>query len=67
MPLYEFECQDCKENFDKLVRLVGAQDVVCPKCGSAKTEKKLSVFATLAKGARSVSESLGSNCAPGGT
>ena len=67
MPLYEFECQECKENFEKLVRIVGVQDIVCPKCGSVKKQKKLSLFASNSRGAGSVSADSGSNCAPGGT
>lgn len=67
MPLYEFECQECKENFEKLVRLVGVQDVVCPRCGSARTQKKLSLFASNSRGTGSASADSGSNCAPGGT
>lgn len=26
MPLYEYQCQECKENFEKLVRIAGAQE-----------------------------------------
>lgn len=67
MPLYEFECQECKENFEKLVRIVGAQEVVCPKCGSVKTRKKISVFATNSKSGGALFGGSGSSCAPGGT
>lgn len=67
MPLYEFECQDCKENFDKLVRIVGVQDVACPKCGSVKTQKKISTFSSHSGNKNSPSGGSGANCAPGGT
>lgn len=67
MPLYEFECQDCKTNFEKLVRIAGTPQVVCPHCGSAETEKKISLFAASAKTANSFSVNSSSGCAPGGT
>lgn len=66
MPLYEFECQDCKENFEKLMRLTGLPQAVCPKCGSVKTIKKISTFATNAKTSTS-SFTGASNCTPGST
>lgn len=67
MPLYEFECRECKENFDKLVRIVGVQEVMCPRCGSSRTQKKISVFATHSGVKNTRSGGDGSNCAPGGT
>jgi len=43
MPLYEYECQDCRSHFELLVR---EQTVLaCPSCQSADVEKQLSVFA----------------------
>jgi putative FmdB family regulatory protein len=67
MPIYEFECQECKENFDKLMRITGVQQAVCPRCGSVKTIKKMSAFAANIKGGSLSSASSGSNCTPGGT
>ncbi len=43
MPVFEYRCQDCGKDFEKLVRKDG-QEVVCPDCGSENVEKKLSVF-----------------------
>jgi putative FmdB family regulatory protein len=65
MPVYEFECRDCNENFEKLIRIVGRQDVVCPKCASTNTRKKLSVFASGRRGASATGGDA--SCAPGGT
>jgi len=31
MPIYEYQCSDCENCFEKLV--FGKEDVVCPKCG----------------------------------
>jgi putative FmdB family regulatory protein len=46
MPIYEYACQDCGCDFEKLVR----SDTVpeCPHCHSTQLEKRLSVFATAA-------------------
>jgi len=42
MPIYEYKCTDCSEDFEKLV--FGNQEVACPKCSSTKVKKKFSVF-----------------------
>ncbi len=67
MPLFEYECQDCRENFEKLVRIAGTQTVECPQCGSSNTVKKFSVFATKNVNSNAFSANTVSNCAPGGT
>jgi putative FmdB family regulatory protein len=41
MPLYEYHCRDCKQDFELLVR--GSESVSCPACSSPKLEKLLSV------------------------
>jgi putative FmdB family regulatory protein len=46
VPIYEYECRNCKAKFEKLVRsMAGKQKVACPSCGSAKVERAMSVFA----------------------
>ena len=43
MPIYEYHCNACGADFEKLV--FGSCPVVaCEKCGSQKTEKLLSRF-----------------------
>jgi len=45
VPIYEFACQSCGHGFEELVGShVGLEtaDVVCPECGSATVERKLS-------------------------
>lgn len=42
MPLYEFRCPDCGEEFEKLLRHDFTVNPECSKCGCGKTEKKLS-------------------------
>ncbi|NIA22191.1 MAG: zinc ribbon domain-containing protein [Anaerolineaceae bacterium] len=43
MPIHEFKCTKCGNDFEELVRTKG-QRIACPKCGSAKIDRKLSVF-----------------------
>jgi putative FmdB family regulatory protein len=54
VPIYEFACQSCGHRFEELVGShVGleAEDVVCPECGAAKAERRLSTsYATLQHG-----------------
>jgi putative FmdB family regulatory protein len=44
MPIYEFVCMECESHFEELMRLAEA-DPSCPDCGSARTNRQLSVFA----------------------
>lgn len=43
MPLYEFACRGCGEQFEALVR-TGERPAACPMCGSADFERLLSSF-----------------------
>ncbi len=51
MPIYEFHCPDCQQDSELLVRSSNWQGTACPRCGSVKLEKKLSVFASSVAGA----------------
>jgi len=42
MPIYEYACDKCGEEFEKLVH--AGQKVSCPKCGNEDVRKKFSVF-----------------------
>ena len=42
MPIYEYACNQCGEEFEKLV--FGNKPVDCPKCNSQDIKKKLSAF-----------------------
>ena len=44
MPIYEYACNKCGQEFETLVRSGTVPD--CPSCHSTKLEKKLSVFAS---------------------
>lgn len=50
MPLYEYRCEKCGEDCELLVRK--ENDVQCPKCGSLKLARQLSVVAAPAGSAR---------------
>lgn len=45
MPIYEYKCSKCAETFELLQR--SGEKAVCPKCGSQKLTKLLSVFSSL--------------------
>jgi putative FmdB family regulatory protein len=44
MPIFEFACSDCGEEFEELM-LGSKKAVSCPKCGSSRTQKQMSSFA----------------------
>jgi putative FmdB family regulatory protein len=41
MPIFDFVCKDCKNEFEALVR--GSSQPVCPACGSEQLERQLSI------------------------
>jgi putative FmdB family regulatory protein len=43
MPIFEYECKDCRSSFELLVR--SDIPVACPTCESERIIKKLSMFA----------------------
>jgi putative FmdB family regulatory protein len=45
VPIYEFACESCGHAFEELVGShvgLAIADVVCPECGSAEIERRLS-------------------------
>lgn len=46
MPIYEYRCDGCSEEFEELVRNAAETGVVCPRCGSGAVTRRLSLFAT---------------------
>ncbi|GAP08638.1 MAG TPA: zinc ribbon domain-containing protein [Anaerolinea thermolimosa] len=66
MPLYEYHCQECGADFEKMVRFSEANtNPPCPHCNSLQTSKRLSTFASPASGAPGIPSSGGS-CSTGG-
>ncbi|HEB74872.1 MAG TPA: zinc ribbon domain-containing protein [Nitrospirae bacterium] len=45
MPVYEYTCHACKENF-ALIQRIGTteKDTICPHCGSSKIKRLISTF-----------------------
>jgi len=62
MPIYEYACQKCKQNFE-LLRLGGEDESIvrCPKCQGVEVERILSVFSS------SVGRSADASCGPSGS
>ena len=45
MPIYEYRCSECGEEFEKLLRsMSAAQEICCPRCGSRRVKKGISLF-----------------------
>ncbi len=68
MPLYEFSCAKCGEQFEELVlssKPEALAKVACPECGSHKVAKKVSTFTSSVQGGSSTAASA-ANCAPSG-
>ena len=64
MPLYEYHCNTCDENFEKMVR-ISEQELApeCPECHSHNTRKRISLFASRGFSASSLGSSTsGSSC-----
>lgn len=51
MPIYEYFCQKCKQNFSAL-QSVGSteKDTNCTECGSSRVKRVLSAFSCAAAG-----------------
>lgn len=65
MPIYEYQCEECQERFDKLIRSSDAsQEIVCPKCGSHKVRRLLSLFGLGKSGQKAGSVAPASSCGP---
>lgn len=45
MPIYEYECRECKERFE-VIQKMGEDDpaLCCPKCNTDRPEKVISAF-----------------------
>lgn len=60
MPIYEYQCKDCENIFEKLV-LRSDESVTCPACDSIKTTKLMSSAAFIG-----TSSPSGAGCSSGG-
>ena len=44
MPIYEFHCNQCDHEFEKLV-FNSSEKINCPECKSKKVQRRMSAFA----------------------
>ncbi len=56
MPIYEYRCSSCGNEFETLVRNSDTPD--CPKCHGTKLQKKLSSFAAIVAAPAAKSEAF---------
>ena len=62
MPLYEYECRECKDRFEVLQSIHDDESTVrCPKCNADKPKRVLSVFSSTSSTATSIA------CGPTGS
>jgi putative FmdB family regulatory protein len=70
MPIYEYRCNDCAEDFEALVRSMSSNgDVHCPSCGSSQVKKAISLFGAATGGSRGTGSpalASGPSCGPVG-
>jgi putative FmdB family regulatory protein len=65
MPIYEYRCEECGEGFELFVRSPSqAANPTCPKCGSQRVERAISLFGV---GKASGNSTLGASCDSGST
>ncbi|AEI14561.1 regulatory protein, FmdB family [Flexistipes sinusarabici DSM 4947] len=59
MPIFEYKCQGCGQEFSKLVFNL-SEEIKCPECGATDVKKKISAFSS-----SSENSSSGSSCGAG--
>jgi len=66
MPIYEYFCQECRSEFEALVRSAADRDdATCPNCRSQRVTRQLSAFAVAAAPTTGAAAACGAGC-PGG-
>lgn len=63
MPIYEFHCKPCNERFEVLISFSRIREARCPKCGGARIERLMSVFASRSTDSNGHSHSHSGSCA----
>jgi len=68
MPLYEYRCEKCGQEFEKMLRFDQSDELpVCPVCQSDDTRKRISAFSSRGSGgAFSTSTPASSSCSSSG-
>ena len=62
MPLFEYECNDCKKKFDQLV--FNEKHVTCKYCDSKNLKKLFSTFSTSSSGSSVSSDTCPTGVCP---
>lgn len=65
MPIFEYECKSCSNQFEELVSSRETA-VVCPSCNSTDTRKLMSVFAASNSGGGAVPSCYSPGCGSSG-
>jgi putative FmdB family regulatory protein len=65
MPIYEYRCRGCGQDFEKYVHSAAAA-VACPACAGADVRRKLSVFGLRSEGPVASTVPAGGGCCGGG-
>jgi putative FmdB family regulatory protein len=63
MPLYEFRCKKCDQQFEKIVFAGDQEPIKCPRCGAPKPDRLLSVFSSSTRDGN-VGATSSSSCGP---
>ncbi|SPD73862.1 putative regulatory protein (CxxC_CxxC_SSSS) [uncultured Desulfobacterium sp.] len=65
MPIYEYRCLDCNEDFEALV--FGSRDkVTCPRCNGDNLSRLMSSFGFKSGGGSDVTEGYGASSSSSG-
>ena len=60
MPIYEYHCTDCGDEFERLIRsMFSVETITCPSCGGDHVKKAVSLFGTASGGSRRRRRKLG--------
>ncbi|UCD85186.1 MAG: zinc ribbon domain-containing protein [Deltaproteobacteria bacterium] len=60
MPIYEYHCSKCDQDFEELI-IGGNTQVKCPNCGNQEVQRQMSVFG-FKSGDSFTSSSSGASC-----
>jgi putative FmdB family regulatory protein len=67
MPIYEYRCGECGEEFEKWQRSMScAEEPRCPKCSSTHVNKAISLLGKCASSSTGGSALSDGSCAPTG-
>ncbi|MFP4452577.1 MAG: FmdB family zinc ribbon protein [Desulfobacterales bacterium] len=61
MPIYEYQCEDCKQVFESIVVRSDSEPPACDKCGSRRVIRRISAANTIGASSGKISNA----CSPG--